>query len=143
MPIRRFLSLLSAGACAGLLMVEFAETANAYATDDRWTWTATDGPTGAQGTAISLTWSIVPDGTQVPDEFDGYAPSGLVGFLDDLIGAGPGGDEVPCLPLLRRTVGGWAPTLETLARAFELGLPLDLARLEGARRRASPAPACW
>ncbi|MBL9163963.1 MAG: hypothetical protein JNL18_14620 [Planctomycetaceae bacterium] len=93
MPIRRILSLLSAGACAGLLMVEFAETANAYATDDRWTWTATDGPTGAQGTAISLTWSIVPDGTQVPDEFDGYAPSGLVGFLDDLIGAGPGGDD--------------------------------------------------
>lgn len=34
---------------------------------DRWSQTATDGNTGSLGTAVTITWSFVPDGTAVPD----------------------------------------------------------------------------
>jgi hypothetical protein len=34
-----------------------------YNVSNRWSYTATDGNTGAQGDPITLTWSIVPDGT--------------------------------------------------------------------------------
>ncbi len=43
--------------------------------DDRWTNTATDGGGIALGEAITLTWSIAPDGTNIPG-FNGrrYSP---------------------------------------------------------------------
>lgn len=44
----------------------------------------------------------------------------------------------PALPLLRRSIAGWAPTLETLGRLFEVGAPLEPARLAGARRASVP-----
>ncbi|MEM8494056.1 MAG: matrixin family metalloprotease [Planctomycetota bacterium] len=44
---------------------------------DRWLQTATDGNTGPRGTPITLTWSVVPDGTR-----NGGQVSDLVSYLD-------------------------------------------------------------
>lgn len=94
MPARRLSLLLTVGAfAASSVLGVFATPARAYEAKDRWNSTATDGPTGAQGTPITLTWSLVPDGTQVPSLEGGYAPSDLIGFFDELIGAGPGGSD--------------------------------------------------
>jgi acyl transferase domain-containing protein/acyl-CoA synthetase (AMP-forming)/AMP-acid ligase II/NADPH:quinone reductase-like Zn-dependent oxidoreductase/acyl carrier protein len=43
--------------------------------------------------------------------------------------------RIEAVPLLRRSLPGWAPTLEGLGRLFEAGVPLRLDRLAGARRR--------
>lgn len=53
----------------------------------------------------------------------------LSGPVSAALGAG-----VEVHPLLRRTVPGWAPTLEALGRLFQAGAPLDVSRLAGARR---------
>ena len=57
--------------------------------DDRWTNTATDGGGIALGEAITLTWSIAPDGTNIPGfNGEGTAPSDLVetfrGYYSDI-----------------------------------------------------------
>ena len=52
----------------------------------RWSQTATDGNTGPRGTPITLTWSIVPDGTR-----NGTQISDLVSYLDGKWGV-VGGD---------------------------------------------------
>ena len=54
---------------------------------NRWTSTATDGFVGnIQGTPVTLTWGIVPDGTDI-NNFAGEAgPSNLISFLDEHVG---------------------------------------------------------
>jgi hypothetical protein len=64
---------------AVLLTALGANSARAYIPDTRWTVTAS-GSTGAQGTPITLTWSLVPDGTSIPGE----GASNLVSYFDDL-----------------------------------------------------------
>ncbi len=94
MLFRSFSHVLSTSAIVVISICSFATSpARAYEADDRWTWTATNGSTGALGTPVTLTWSLMPDGAQVPNELGGYSPSGLIGFLDELIGAGPGGTD--------------------------------------------------
>ena len=94
MLFRSFSPVLSTSAIVVISFCSFAASpARAYEANDRWTWTATNGSTGAQGTPVTLTWSLMPDGAQVPNELGGYSPSGLIGFLDELIGAGPGGTD--------------------------------------------------
>lgn len=94
MPARRLSLLLTVCALAASSSLGvFAATARAYEAGDRWNWTATDGSTGSQGTPVTVTWSLVPDGTQMPGLEVAYAPSGLIGWLDELIGAGPGGSD--------------------------------------------------
>ncbi|MFG0306769.1 MAG: matrixin family metalloprotease, partial [Phycisphaerales bacterium JB040] len=56
-----------------------------YQAVDRWTSTATNGPTGSQGNPIHLTWSIVPDGTSADGE-----TSDLFAWLNSIY-AGNGG----------------------------------------------------
>ena len=67
--------------------------------------------------------------------------AGLTWFLE----VGPGatlagpvsealGPAAAVHPLLRRSLPGWAPTLEALGKLVEAGAPLDLARLAGPRR---------
>lgn len=94
MIVRRLSSVwLRASLAACSTLPAFVSTAQAYQVTDRWDWTATNGFTGAQGTPITLTWSIVPDGTAVPADIGGYTSSKLINFLDGLMGAGPGGSD--------------------------------------------------
>jgi autotransporter-associated beta strand protein len=69
-----------------------AGRAEAYITSTRWTGTAS-GSAGSQGSPITLTWSIVPDGTDVPD-----VNSNLRSFLDANWGVGPGGADLTQRP---------------------------------------------
>lgn len=78
---------------------------------DRWTATATDGGGIQRGDAITLTWSIVPDGTAVGG-FAGEAasPSDLIDFLDTIVGAGGGGSDLtqrPWFEILDQGYGRW------------------------------------
>jgi serralysin len=70
-----------------------AALAQAYEANDRWGTTATNGSTGSMGSPIILTWSIVKDGVKMPGAQGGLVDSGLIGFLDGLLGAGPGGND--------------------------------------------------
>jgi serralysin len=64
--------------------------ANAFISNGRWSSTATDSTTMPLGNPITLTWSIVPDGTNISHL---GTPSNLVSFLDGIFGAGPGGSD--------------------------------------------------
>jgi hypothetical protein len=76
--------------------------ASAFRLTSRWTTTATDGTGIAQGDPITITWSLAPDGTT----FSGAAGGGqsdLIGFLDNILGAGAGGSDFtqrPWFPLI-------------------------------------------
>lgn len=64
--------------------------------NDHWSTTATNGPNqDVQGLPITLTWSIVADGTdiaQFPAVGDSDDPSDLRAFLSNLYGGDPNGD---------------------------------------------------
>lgn len=72
--------VVALGACSPLL---------AFYSNGRWNPTATDGTTGPLGTAVTVTWSLVPDGTFIPGE----GGSELILFLDTQFGSGPGGSD--------------------------------------------------
>jgi hypothetical protein len=77
-----------------------AAPARAYDASDRWEQTATNGFIGvnAWGTPTTVTWSIAPDGTQVPGNGGGPLSSNLISFLDANWGAGPGGGDLTQRP---------------------------------------------
>lgn len=109
---------------------------NGFALVDRWQETATDGGGIDRGDAITLTWSIVPDGTFI-DGFGGEAPSDsdLISFLDGIIGAGPGGSDLtqrPWFEILDDGYGRWGEVsgLSILYEANDDGV--DLASADGA-----------
>lgn len=61
-----------------------------YVTANRWTSTATDGGGLSQGDPITLTWSVVPDGTTIPGHpsiGDDTSPSNLRAFLNGIYGS--------------------------------------------------------
>jgi serralysin len=71
----------------------FAPAAHAFilAPNTRWTSTATNSTTGNYGQPITLTWSLVPDGTSLSS---GYAPtngttSNLISTFDATFGGSP------------------------------------------------------
>jgi hypothetical protein len=69
----------------------------------RWTTTATDTFKPAQGSPITLTWSVVPDGTPIDGALGATGgPSDLRAFLDGIYGA-----ESQWLPILRRAIDRW------------------------------------
>lgn len=60
-------------------------------------WTQTSSSTPSAGESAVITWSIVPDGTSLPQGLgEPSSPSNLIAFLDDLHhqGAGPGGSDL-------------------------------------------------
>jgi serralysin len=65
----------------------------AYVPDDRWTSTAS-GSAGSTGDPITLTWSLLRDGTAIPDE----GTSNLISYLDSKFGAGSGGTNFTARP---------------------------------------------
>ncbi len=77
-----------------------------YILSDRWNSTATDGGGLQNGDAITITWSLVPDGTFITDQ----GPSNLISFLDGILGAGPGGNDLslrPWFPQFEAAFGRW------------------------------------
>ncbi|MGB6219619.1 matrixin family metalloprotease [Haloferula sp.] len=70
-------SHLAETAAKQLIAAEFSTQAFQSLGNSRWTFTATDGSTGANGDPITLTWSFAPDGT-LTDEGD---PSDLIARL--------------------------------------------------------------
>ncbi len=78
---------------------------------DRWSLTATNDFGLEQGDPITLTWSLVPDGTTLPRAFgDSGGPSNLISRLDNIYGAGPGGTDLtqrPWFPLFQEVFEQW------------------------------------
>jgi len=61
------------------------------------------------GDPASVSWSIVPDGTQVSTINGGLAPSNFISFMDGIYGASPGPvANRPWFNLVRRTYENWA-----------------------------------
>lgn len=82
-----------------------AVQATAYVPDNRWSVTAS-GTTGAAGTPITLTWSIAPDGTNIPGE----GASNLVSYFDGLFGVTSGGTDLtqrPWFTYFRQSFDRW------------------------------------
>jgi hypothetical protein len=69
----------------------------------RWSFTATDGGGLSQGDPMTLTWSVVPDGTSIPAEF-GYpaGPSDIRAFLNGIYG-----NEATWLALFQQVFDRW------------------------------------
>ncbi|TWT88334.1 Matrixin [Pseudobythopirellula maris] len=97
-PYRRVRSLTIA---ATLLAASASGGAHAFVPGDRWTSTSS-GSAGDSGEAISLTWSLVPDGTLIPDDGYGSKNSNLIATLDTLFdveaGAGMSGADLMTRP---------------------------------------------
>ena len=83
----------SAAVASGVMCAAFVPT---VAAEQRWDFTATDGDTGALGDPVTLTWSIIPDGTFMTSDF--AQPSELISFMDGLYGSGPGGGDLTQRP---------------------------------------------
>lgn len=62
----------------------FTPTPNSFILSTRWSRTATDGPGLSQGDPTTLTYSFVPDGTNI----SGEGPSNLQSFMNARIGSG-------------------------------------------------------
>jgi serralysin len=78
-----------------------ASTAKAFilAPNTRWTSTATNASTGDYGQPITLTWSLVPDGTSISNSYDHLtSTSSLISTFDTAFGAGPGGSDLTQRP---------------------------------------------
>jgi serralysin len=87
-PVRIAILVL---ACCGPLWLVAA--APGFQLGTRWSTTAS-GSAGSSGSPVSLTWSIVPDGTPGT----GHGNSNLISFLDTKFGAGPGGTDYTARP---------------------------------------------
>ncbi len=86
-----------AGTCGG--------KAAAYVPDDRWSSTAS-GSAGTTGDPVTITWSLLRDGTSIPSE----GASNLVSYLDGLFGAGAGGTNLaqrPWFHLIQESFDRW------------------------------------
>ncbi|MCA9230010.1 MAG: matrixin family metalloprotease [Planctomycetales bacterium] len=88
---RRFTAALLVSVC--LAGMTAAQKAKGFVPDDRWITTAS-GTTGSAGDPITLTWSLVPDGTSLTSE----GPSNLISFMDTKFGTGPGGADLTLRP---------------------------------------------
>lgn len=81
--------------------------------DDRWGTTATNGGGLSQGDPTTLTWSIAPDGTNIPG-FNGEpaAPSDLIAFLQGIYGSDSPTDgdltNEPWFDEIQRSLDRWS-----------------------------------
>ncbi len=97
---------------AGCVFVAIAasmHSANGFNANGEWAATATDTDReeGSGGSPLTLTWSIVPDGTPIPSSNN--APSNLFATFDALIGSGVGSDDPrPWVTLFQQSFDRWA-----------------------------------
>ncbi|MAT68737.1 MAG: hypothetical protein CMJ58_04365 [Planctomycetaceae bacterium] len=81
-----------------------APAARGYFANGRWSHTATDGATDPLGSPVTVTWSLVPDGTTIP----GRGTSSFVAFMDGLFGGGSGTvAERVWFPLVQQSFDRW------------------------------------
>ncbi|QDT00325.1 matrixin family metalloprotease [Adhaeretor mobilis] len=83
-----------------------ASYAVAYVPDDPWSVTAS-GVASAPGTPVTLTWSIAPDGTNIPGE----GGSNVVSYFDDLFNVTSSSDDLtdrPWFTLLEQSFERWS-----------------------------------
>ena len=84
------------------------------------------------GDPATVSWSIVPDGTQVSTVGGGLAPSNFISFMDGIYGSAPGSlVNRPWFNLVRRTYDNWA-SLSGLNFIYE---PIDDGAAYGAASR--------
>jgi len=84
------------------------------------------------GDPATVSWSIVPDGTQVSTVGGGLAPSNFISFMDGIYGSAPGSlVNRPWFNLVRRTYDNWA-SLSGLNFIYE---PVDDGAAYGAASR--------
>jgi hypothetical protein len=98
--------LCTRAALAVAITASFATFSFGFVPQERWGSTATGLPT-PMGRPVTLTWSIVPDGTHI----QGEGGSNLVQFLDNVFGAGGGGSNLqqrPWFPLLSNSFSRWS-----------------------------------
>jgi hypothetical protein len=81
----------------GTLLLLSCHNVAGFYSNGRWNPTAIDGATGPVGTSVTVTWSLVRDGTTIPGE----DPSNLIFFMDNLFGSGPGGNDYTQRPWFR------------------------------------------
>ena len=76
---------------------------------DRWLRTAVDGSGLGQGDPTTITWSLAPDTTTVPDGDFGSGPSNLIAFFDTLYPGGTGDDltQRPWFYIFDQSFGRW------------------------------------
>lgn len=93
-----------------------------------WTRTATDGPGLVRGEPITLTWSVIPDGTRINSELSGESDddSDLVAYLDANFGAGN------WINSIQTALDGWSkgPGLTFVYEPQDDGVRLNSARGE-------------
>ena len=76
-----------------------------YNANGQWLSTASEPTTSGLGEPVTLTWSIVPDGTTVP----GYASSNLVSTLDSWVGGGSGAiEDRPWFSIVEQSFNRWS-----------------------------------
>ena len=88
-----------------LLLSILANSAHAFVPADRWLVTA-NGSTSLRGTSATLTWSLVPDGTQMASR----QPSSLISLLDDnfsFVNRGGSLADRPWFPLIESCFIRW------------------------------------
>ena len=77
-----------------------------YRLGTRWSTTATNGGGLAQGDSTTITWSIIPDGTNIPGGAvpgEPTGPSNLIAFLNGIYG-----NQATWLPLFEGIFNRWA-----------------------------------
>lgn len=103
---RRLKSFTRRLATLALAIVALPSAVYGYVPGARWSTTAS-GSAGTTGDSITLTWSLVADGTAIPRE----TTSTLIDFLDEEFGAGPGGanyTQRPWFALLDDSFQRWS-----------------------------------
>ena len=110
-PRQRKLVLLVS---VGILACVTARPARAFIIDpnfDPWLTTASGSRSG-NGDPVTLTWSIVPDGTNVPSNIIGsLGPSDLISFLDTTFGSDPNESDLtqrPWFHFFSDSFGRWS-----------------------------------
>ncbi len=89
-----------------LAWLAIPNVASAFFSNGRWTTTATDGPTAPIGFPVTLTWSIVADGSAISTG----GTSNLISFFDGLYGNGGGGGDLtlrPWFTLVEQSFDRW------------------------------------
>jgi autotransporter-associated beta strand protein len=123
--------VIVAAAAAGSMLWTAAAPAANFSDGGRWTATAVDGSGKQRGDPLTLQWSIIPDGTPTWDLNQG---SNLVGHMDALYGAGPGGSD-----LTQRPWFGYYARIFTLL-TNQTGLTCVYVPDDGARLGGNPTP---
>lgn len=86
--------------------------AAAFFANGRWASTATDGVTQSAGLPVTLTWSIVPDGSTLLNAVGSQSrPSDLIADFDALFGHSDGGADLtqrPWFPYIEQSFSRWA-----------------------------------